>query len=499
MTSLWLDQHRPAAVDLADRFADAGTESADVVVVGAGITGLTTGLLLARAGKRVVILEARRVGSGTTGHTTGKVSLLQGTKLSQLLDRHPEHVVRAYLEANREGQAWLLRLCDEAGIRADRRTAMTYAATADQRKAAQREDEAGRQLGLPTRWVEEVAAPFPTFGAVALDDQAQIDPVAVLAELVRQFTDHGGRVIEDCRVASVSKLGRPEVVTTAGLRISCADVVLATGTPILDRGLYFAKLEAQRSYLLAFDGADVPEAMFLSAGTPTRSVRDVVDPDGRTRLLVGGEGHVVGRTSSEQEHLDRLRAWTRAFFPHAAETHAWSAQDYRSHDGIPYVGSLPRGRGRIKVATGFDKWGLSNGVAAALRISAELLGSEPSWATPMGRRITRPRSAANVVSTNLRVGVAQVAGLVRAETGRAEPAPAEGQGSLGRQGLNPVPVATSTVAGRTCKVTGVCTHLGGILHWNDAEQTWDCPLHGSRFAPDGQVLEGPATRPLLAD
>ncbi|KRA30851.1 MULTISPECIES: FAD-dependent oxidoreductase [unclassified Nocardioides] len=496
MSSYWLDQHRPVTAESADRFTGAAVETTDVVVVGAGLTGLTTGLLLARAGKRVIVLEAGSVGSGTTGHTTGKVSLLQGRKLSRLLEHQSKEVARAYVEANREGQAWLLRLCDEAGIRAERRTAMTYAATAGQRKQAQQEHEAAIRLGLPTEWTEEVDVPFRTFGAVALADQVQIDPVAVLAELVRQFADHGGSIIEGDRVVSVSKLGPPVVGTASGRQVHCDHVVLATGTPILDRGLYFAKLEAHRSYLLMFEGAPAPESMLISAGAPTRSLREVVDADGGSRLMVGGEDHLVGRATSEQQHVDRLREWVLSFYPGARQTHAWSAQDYRSHDGVPYVGDLPRGGGHIKVATGFDKWGLTNGVAAALRISAELLGSRPSWAVPMARRITRPSGAAAVVSVNVRAASAQAGALLQAETVRANPAPAEGSGSVGRRRLDPVPVATSTVAGRTCSVSGVCTHLGGILHWNDAEQTWDCPLHGSRFTHEGEVIEGPATRSL---
>ncbi|MFL6155767.1 MAG: FAD-dependent oxidoreductase [Marmoricola sp.] len=493
MTSFWLDG-RPAPTP--SPYGAVSETDTDVVVVGAGITGMVTAVLLARAGKSVVVLEARSLGAVTTGHTTGKVSLLQGTKLSGILDVQSERVGRSYVEANREGQAWLLRLCDDASIRAERRTAVTYAATPDQRRTVEREHEAARTLGVPTRWTEEVDAPFETFGAVALDDQAQIDPMTALDELARQLVEHGGVLREGSRVVSVSKTGRPQVRTASGETVTCDDLVLATGTPILDRGLYFAKLEAQRSYVLLYDGATAPTSMLLSAGSPSRSLREVVDADGGSHLMVGGEGHVVGRVSSERKHLDALRRWTEEHFPGARETHAWSAQDYRSHDGIPYVGALPRGLGRIRLATGYDKWGLSNGVAAGLRISADILGGGLAWARPMERRVTRPRGAAALLTANAKVGGALALGYLGAETRHADPAPQEGTGSVGRRGLDPVPVATSTVDGTSCARVGVCTHLGGVLHWNDAESTWDCPLHGSRFAPDGTVLEGPATRAL---
>lgn len=492
MTSYWRDLDRTVDPQPPDRGTapDLGDEPVDVVVVGAGITGMTTALLLARSGKRVVVVEARDLGAGTTGHTTGKVSLLQGTKLSRLLRVQSERVVGAYLEANREGQAWLLRFCDGAGIDAERRTAMTFAATAEQRAAAEEEHRAATRLGLPTRWTEHVDAPVRTFGAVALEEQAQLDPMPVLHELARELAEHGGILVEHARVTWVSKVGRPTVGTDTGLRLECDDVVLATGTPVLDRGLYFAKLTAHRSYVLLYADATPLDPMLLSAGGPTRSLREVVDPQGGSRLMVGGEGHVVGRAGSEAEHLDRLREWTAEHYPQARETHAWSAQDYESHDGIPYVGPMPRGRGHVWVATGFDKWGLTNGVAAALRIAGEVLGHTPSWAVPMSRRVTRPRGAARLAAANAGVGAALVGGLVAAEATPADPDPAEGAGVVGRRGVNPVPVATSTVDGARCSLVALCTHLGGVLHWNDAERTWDCPLHGSRFAADGDVLEG---------
>lgn len=492
MDSYWTDTAAPHPPR-----EDRCPEEADVVVIGAGLTGLVTAVLLARARKSVVVLEAREIGDLTTGRTTGKVSLLQGTKLSRMLGKQSRHVAGAYLESNRAAQDWLLQFCADAAVPYERRDAVTFAASPEERSTARDEHEAAQRLGLETVWADELDAGFATYGGTVLADQAQIDPAPVLAALVAELTAHGGLVRERSRVVSVSKVGAPRVTTDDGTVVGARDVVLATGTPILDRGLYFAKLEAHRSYVATFSGVVAPELMLLSAGSTGWSVRDVPGPDGTRQLMVGGNGHVVGRTRSELARLDGLRSWAAERFPGASETHAWSAQDYSSHDGIPFVGKLPRGLGHLHLATGYDKWGLTNGVAAGLRIAGEILGEVPSWAGPMGHRITRPSGAFAMVSRNLKVGAALGAGLVSAELRSSDPAPAEGAGVVGRAGLDPTPVATSTVDGRTCAVVGLCTHLGGVLAWNDAERSWDCPLHGSRFAPDGTVLEGPATRPLV--
>jgi Rieske Fe-S protein len=295
------------------------------------------------------------------------------------------------------------------------------------------------------------------------------------------------------RVVAASLSATSAVELDDGRRIRSDNIVLATGTPILDRGLYFAKVEPERSYAVAFAYDAPPELMMLSAGFPTRSLRDAEGPDGLPRLVIGGEGHVVGRSSSEAECVARLEAWTTRWFPGAVATHTWSAQDYASHDGVPFVGRMPRGRGHVYVATGYAKWGLTNGVAAALSIVAQIHGDEPSWSVPMSRRITRPSGALEIARLNAQVGLRLVTGLGGAELRPMADEVREG-GSVGRQGF--VPVARSRAQGETCSLVGLCTHLGGTLHWNDLEETWDCPLHGSRFGRDGAVLEGPATKPL---
>lgn len=470
---------------------DAG--EADVVVVGAGVTGLTTALQLARSGLDVVVLEALHVGALASGRNTGKVSTLQGTKLSRLAAQHPDPVVHAYVEANRQGAAWLREFCDHQGVRVDPLPSITYAPTRDDVEAIAAELAACRRFGLPAQWQPELDVPFEVHGAVSLVEyQFQLDPRAMVLALADEVEHQGGRIGEGQRVTDISWGRRPRLATDDGTEFRCRHLVLATGFPILDRGLYFAKLVPRRSYLLALTGEfPAPPGMMISAGSRVRSLRAVPGP--APALLVGGGGHVVGRGRSESERVEELRTWAASAYPGTVETHAWSAQDYTSHDGIPYVGKLPRGLGNIWLASGYDKWGLANGASAGLRIAASILGSPTTWARPLERRVTRPAAAADLVVRNAAVVREAVVGLARAETRTVSPALPERTGEVGRAGADPRPVG---VVGAGCAVRAVCTHLGGTLRWNDAERSWDCPLHGSRFSADGTVIEGPAVHNL---
>lgn len=488
-TSLWRQSRAPVGSDALD------DERCTDVVVGAGLTGMVTALLLARAGRDVVVLEARDLGAVTTGHTTAKVSLMQGTRYSEALKRHPEQVVAAYLEGNREGMDWLLRYCEEKGVAVQHRPACTYAPHDGRDRArALSEHEAATALGLPVHWEEHLPVPFPHAGGTVLEDQAQLDPMELLEALAMDLRAHGGRLVTGARVAEVD--GREQVVRcTDGRTVRCEEVILATGMPMLDRGLHFGRLTPDRSYALAFAHPSPPEMMLLSARGRTRSVRDAPGRAEGRLLLVGGDGHTVGRTSSERSHVERLRSWTHEYFPGAVELARWSAQDYASSDDLPLVGVLPRGHGHIHAATGFDKWGMTNAVAASLSITARILGGNVPWAPVLYERPFRRSSLTGVVGINVGAAAAAVRhGVGAALRPLPAQAPEEGAGVVGRAGVHPV--ARSSVDGRSCSVSALCTHLGGVVRWNDAERTWDCPLHGSRFAATGEVLEGPASRPL---
>jgi glycine/D-amino acid oxidase-like deaminating enzyme/nitrite reductase/ring-hydroxylating ferredoxin subunit len=473
------------------------SEAAEVAVVGAGITGLTTALLLRRAGVDVVVLEAGRVASGATGYTTAKVSSLHGTIYSSITESLGAERARVYGEANEAGLAKVAALVSELDLGCDfvRAPNFTYTKDPDLVDRIEAEVEAAQAAGLPASSTRETELPFPVLAAVRFENQAMFHPRRYCLGLAAAFVAEGGRLYEMSRMVDVDD-DDSCVVTTEEGEVRAGRAVLATHLPHLQRGMYYARTHPERSYVLAIETeGELPAGMYLSTDTPTRSVRAHIDGDDRW-LLVGGEGHKVGQDEDTRRRYAALEAWAREHYDVRSVAYRWSAQDFMPADGIPYVGPVTSGNDRLFVATGFAKWGMANGTAAGMILSDRLLGRDNPWAETFDSTRSEPStSVSDIVKENVDVAKRFIGDRIGSLT--APSAEDLAPGTAGMVRLDGEKVAGYRDAdGALHAVAPHCTHMGCLVTFNTAELSWDCPCHGSRFDVDGRVLQGPATTDL---
>ena len=478
------------------RFGELDSDvRADVAVVGGGIAGITTALLLSEAGAEVALVEADRLAHGVTGHTTAKVSSQHGLIYDRLRSRFGADAARTYGEANEAALDWIARRAEHIDCDFRRRSAYAYATSPSDRKKLESEAEAATEAGLPATLTETAPLPFETEGALRFDDQAEFHVRKYLAGLIEQLTAAGCRIFERSRAVEVDG-GDPCTVKTPGGRVTAGSVVIATHYPFLDRSLAFARVHPERSYAILCRTADAPpEGMLISAGSPTRSVRSV-PLDGEELLLVGGEGHRTGTGGDTEERYRRLEAFAREHWDVRSVEYRWSAQDNTTVDGLPYVGRLAPWERRVLMATGFAKWGMTGGTAAAMLLSDLALGRDHPWAKLFDPgRLTLRASAARLVKENAEAGVRFVGDRLTKPGRRSIDDLRPGEGDIVRHDGEKV-AAYRDEDGAVLAVSPACTHLGCQVNFNTAERSWDCPCHGSRFAPDGSVLQGPAVHRL---
>jgi glycine/D-amino acid oxidase-like deaminating enzyme/nitrite reductase/ring-hydroxylating ferredoxin subunit len=489
LSSLWMDTSESPGYPVV-----AHDLAVDVAVVGGGITGITTALLLKEAGATVAVLEARSVGSGTTGYTTAKVTSLHRLIYSELESSFGEDGARAYGEANQAGLDQIVGFVDDLGIDCDlrRKPNYTYAPGPDEVQDVRHEAELATRLGLPATFTTETDLPFDVAGAVRFEDQAEFHPRRYVLALAAAIRGGGSHVFEHTRVLSVSQ-GSPCSVMANGHTVTAGTVVVATGMPILDRGLYFARESPRRSYCVAVRvRGDAPQGMYISAGEPTRSIRSHPVRGGEL-VVIAGEGHKPG-TGDPPGSYRRLVEWAHRHFDVEAVEYRWAAQDYMPADGMPYVGRLWPLSGSVLTATGFRKWGLANGTAAAMMLRDRIEGRDNPWASTFdSTRIKSLAAARGIAQEGLEDAWHLVADRIRKRAGAHDVGPGEGRVvSAGRRQV----ALSRDDDGVLHSVSARCTHLGCIVSWNPAERTWDCPCHGSRFESGGAVIQGPAVRPL---
>ncbi|MGW7056636.1 FAD-dependent oxidoreductase [Streptomyces sp. NPDC054887] len=472
----------------------------DVAVIGGGIAGICTAWELARAGKGVALLEAGRIAAGVTGNTTAKLSALHGVAYQRLRSTRGPEGAALYARSQQDAIGHVVAVCEELGIDCDleRTPAFTYAETPSEASTVEAEAEAARAAGLPASFVKETGLPFPVAGAVRVEEQAQFHPRKYLYALAADLERRGGQIFEGARVVGLRE-GEPCRLTTEdGRTVSARDVVVATHYPVFDRSLLFARLKPHRELVVAgvIPAAQDPGGMYLTPEGSTRSVRTAPYGDGERLLIVTGEKFTPGAGRVE-ERYERLEQWTTRRFPDVRLTHRWAAQDNEPTDGVPFVGALHARARHAYVAAGFNGWGMASGVMAGKLLAARITGQKLPWTDLYDPVRLQPVKEAPALLRFQAAAAGHFVGDRLPFVTGSGPASAiaPGSGAVVRSGARHVAVHRDD-AGELHALSARCTHLGCLVRFNDGERTWECPCHGSRFGVDGEVLQGPAVRPL---
>jgi glycine/D-amino acid oxidase-like deaminating enzyme/nitrite reductase/ring-hydroxylating ferredoxin subunit len=492
MRSVWIDEAGPSvAYPALDRSLEA-----DTAVVGGGITGLSTALRLSQAGQRVAVLEAGRIGASNTGGSTGNLYATVSEGLASLRRKWGDDVIREVVAWRAQAVDWIEHLVSAHSIDCDfaRRPLVRGIAGSDPDKLRELEDEfaAADAAGLAPRWLDDVPdLPFRVHRAFRIEHQAQFDPYRYARGLARVLAERGVAVHEHTRVVATD--AGDGSVRTERAGVSAGHIVFATHSP-LGINLVQAEMKAYREYGISAR---------LAEGTPPEGIHWLRDDGqslrryragGRDYLIVVGAKHLVGHHEADTDYPERLRAYVRSRFRVDAFVHAWSAQQFQSADGLPYIGRSAHRN--VLIATGFGADGLTWGTVASAVLTDLVFDRETGAGKRLNpKRFTPVKSAKTWASENAHV-VRHLVGprLRSADLDRlAQVQP--GQGGIVELDGRKHAVYRADDGGYEI-VSPVCTHMGCYVEWNGNERSWDCPCHGSRFRTDGTVIEGPAIAAL---
>ena len=447
----------------------------EVAVIGGGMAGILIAFQLQRAGKQVVILEADRIGSGQTQNTTAKITSQHGLKYAALLRSVGEEKARQYAMANEAAIAEYRRIVQEEHIPCDWQDTDAYLYS-EETESLMEEADAAALLGISASFLSPAPLPFAGCSALRFAHQAQFHPLKFIKHLAEKL-----EIYEKTPVLTVEghTLHTPKGTVTA------EHIVFATHYPFVNfPGLYFARMHQERSYVLALENAPLAEGMFLGSGAYTYSLRSC-----HTYLLFGGEGHRTGENKAGGRY-DALRKKAKELFPHAREVAHWSAQDCIPADGIPYIGQYAAGKPHWYVATGFQKWGMTSSMVAAILLCDQICGVENPYA---------PVFDPGRFSTEALIGIAEEMAQATKTLGKrffrlpeatAKELPCGHGGVVEVEGEK---LGVYKEEDGTLHIVDIrCPHLGCQLEWNPDEKSWDCPCHGSRFDFRGHLINNPA-------
>lgn len=476
---------------------------ADVCVVGAGIAGLTTAYLLAKAGKSVVVLDSGPLAGGETARTTAHLSFALDDRYMHLERLHGLQGSRLAAESHQAAVDFIEKHVKAEKLdchfkRLDGYLFCPPGESTDQLKA---EREAAHRAGLAD--VELVdRAPLPNFDtgpALRFPRQGQFHPLLYLAGITAAIERDGGRIFADSHAVDFEGGDSAHIKTKGGHTVHATAIVLATNTPVNDRVTMHTKQAAYRTYVVGLRVAhgSVPLTLYWDTLDPYHYVRleSVGSEAGKHDvLIVGGEDHKTGQEGDYQVRFSRLEAWARERFPVEAVEYRWSGQVLEPNDGLAFIGHNPGDHDNVYIVTGDSGHGMTHGTIAGMLISDLILGRDNPWEALYNPSRVSLKALKEFAKENINVALEYGQWVTPGEVS-SEDEIARGSGAILRRGLSKVAVYRDT-AGKLHELSAVCPHLGCIVAWNEVEKSWDCPCHGSRFSKEGKVINGPAISDL---
>ena len=477
-------------------------ENCDVVVIGAGIAGLSTAYELSRFGRSVIVIDRGRIGCGMTARTTAHLATELDDFYSELTRVRGENEARIYYDSQVAAVNRIEAICRDEGNDADfaRVDGFLFAAEEGHRADLEEEYQACVKIGVDVEWVDD--APIPgirTGRALRFPGQGRLHPTKYLAGLARAILASGGRIYSNTAYVSHNEADdRVEITTQGGHTIRGGAAVFATNSPVNDKVAIHTKQSPCRTYAIAarVPKGSVADALVWDTHDAYHYVRIQPLQGGEDLIIVGGEDHRSGEASDMEKRLADLERWTRERYPSLGKVeYRWSGQVMEPVDFMPYSGRNPGSR-NIYLHTGDSGQGMTNGVAGSLTILPLIIGEDSRYASVLepNRKSFSSTSLGEFVR-----GQAEVVKNMAEYIGPSEVSSvdeiAPGEGAIMRQGAFKV-ASYKSEGGIVTQRSAICTHVGCIVHWNTFEKCWDCPCHGSHFSPAGEVLNGPALTPL---
>ncbi|MDX9973073.1 MAG: FAD-dependent oxidoreductase [FCB group bacterium] len=477
---------------------------ADVCVIGAGISGLTTAYLLAKQGNSVVVLDDGPIGGGATGRTTAHLSTSLDDGYREYERLHGAEGARLAASAAAAAIDRIEKAVKEEGIDCDfeRLDGYLFAGAGLLHAGLDEELNAAFRAGLIG--VQRLARiPIDTFDSgqcLRFPDQGQFHPLKYLAGLTESIARHGGRIHCRSHARNIQGGDSASVETSDGYKVSAGAIVVATNVPINDIVAIHTNQVPCRSYVIALEitANSVPRALYWDTENPYHYVRVQTERrDGRQRdfLIVGGEDHRTGEPSNATERFGHLETWARDRFPSAdSVAFRWSGQVMEPVDGLPFIGRNPGDADNVYIITGDSGDGMINGTMGGMLVTDLISGRHNAWASLFDPSRKVLQTLSRLVGINLDVAMRYTEHVTPGEVNSVDEIPPN-SGAVLREGLKKLAVFRDA-EGNLVKHSAVCPHMQCIVHWNDFEKSWDCPCHGSRFDSNGRVLNGPANANL---